>query len=369
MKKKIAIALSGGVDSTVAAYLLKRQGCEVIGIHFITGYGPVGERAGVLEGTDDFSAAREAALRQLLPIAKIIDIPIEVIDIRCEFEETIVAYFVRTYQAGRTPNPCIVCNPLIKFGFLFKAAQKLGATALATGHYASVIRDETGRFHLFKGVDPEKEQSYFLSRLEKNHLSRARFPLAKMTKPQVIQIAKEKGFLTFVKKESQNICFVGQKPYARFLIQKAGIKPKPGPIVDMKGHRIGEHMGVHLFTIGQRRGINCPAEKPFYVVRIDTRNNRLVVGDKKDLLAWECKVEDIRWIQDPPSSPVTVETKVRYRHKAAPCILIPIDKKSALIRFKKPQSAVTPGQCAAFYSGEEVLGSGWIEQTTAPEAG
>ncbi len=361
MNQIVAIAMSGGVDSTLAAYLSKKQGHHVIGIHFTTGYDIVSENLTRLNETDDTLVAKEAALQKVSPIAKRLDIPIEIVDIRTEFEQKVVRYFMRTYQAGQTPNPCIVCNPSIKFDTVLAEAKKRGATVFATGHYARVTRDKAGRCHLLRGVDPEKDQSYFLARLTQEQLSHAWFPLAAMTKPQVIQIAKEQGLFPLVKEESQDVCFINQNTYAEFLMKKGGIRPKTGPIVDRDGQVIGEHRGLHLFTIGQRRGINCPAEKPYYVLRIDVENNRLVVGDKQDLLSSECRVTDINWISETPNAPISVETKVRYRHSATPSTLIPMNARTVRVKFKTPQSAITPGQCAVFYKENEVLGGGWIQ--------
>jgi tRNA-specific 2-thiouridylase len=361
MKQSIAIAMSGGVDSTVAAYLLKKQGQDVFGIHFITGYNPVKEKGALSKNAADVSTAEKAILQNILPIAEHLDIPIEMVDIRAAFEKRVVEYFIRTYHAGQTPNPCMVCNPSIKFGTVFRAALNRGATAFATGHYARVSRDKAGRFRLLRGMDPEKEQSYFLAKLSQMQLSRALFPLAEMTKARVKQLAREQGFFPLVKEESQDVCFVRETTYAEFLKKKGGAGPKPGPIVDMDGNVIGEHRGLHGFTVGQRKGINCPAAEPYYVVRIDTVRNCLVVGHKQDLLSSECSVEDINWIIEAPQAPICVETRVRYRHKAAPSILFPIDAHRARVRFKTPQSAITPGQCAVFYQGDEVLGGGWIQ--------
>jgi tRNA-specific 2-thiouridylase len=364
MNQLVAIAMSGGVDSTMAAYLLKKRGHQVTGIHFITGYDTVSENITSFNGVDDVSAAKKAALQKLLPITKRLDIPIEVIDIRSEFERRVVQYFIRTYQAGQTPNPCIVCNPSIKFGTVFETAKNLGATTFATGHYARIVQykqDKSDRFHLLRGIDTSKEQSYFLARLTQEQLSRAWFPLGGMTKFQVKKMAKEQGLFSLVKKESQDVCFIKQNTYADFLMKKNGMRAKPGPIADMRGRVIGEHRGLHLFTIGQRRGINCPAEKPYYVLRIDVEKNRLVVGDKQDLLSSECNVTDVNWICKTPNEPISAETKMRYRHKAAPSTLIPVDTRTVRVVFKTPQSAITPGQCAVFYRREEVLGGGWIQ--------
>jgi len=361
MKPSIAIAMSGGVDSTVAADLVIKNGYSVFGIHFITGYETGDARTTPSNGPVDASAAKAEALDKMRPIANRLEIPIEVIDIREAFQRTVVDYFTQTYQTGQTPNPCMVCNPSVKFGIVLSAARNLGATAFATGHYARTIQDEAGRYHLHRGIDIEKEQSYFLARLTQEQLSRAVFPLGEMTKPEVKKLAKAEGIYPLVKEESQDICFIDQSSYAEFLKERAGIHPKPGPIVDTGGTVVGEHRGLHLFTIGQRRGINCPAAEPYYVVRIDVENNRLVVGHKGELLSSECSVDCINWISDPPIGSISVKTRLRYRHTAVRSTLFPLELNRVRVKFSTPQSAITPGQCAVFYQGDEVLGGGWIQ--------
>lgn len=352
MKPLTAIAVSGGIDSLMAAHLLKEKGHNVVGVHFVTGYeNPL---------PDNGQSAHIAESHKIFPIAKQLGIDIKVLDCRIEFKKNVVDYFIQTYRSGQTPNPCMVCNPLIKFGTVFNFARKLGASTLATGHYARIKGDRHGNFHLFKGIDPKKDQSYFLARLTQQHLAGARFPLGHMKKSDVIRLAEMKGFKPVKKTESQDVCFIKGKNYGNFLARHEGFEPKPGLIKDVDGNILGKHKGLHLFTIGQRRGINCPASEPYYVTQMDTRQNVLTVGFKKDLFAPRCNVENINWIQEPPNRPVAVHTRVRYRHTAAASMLIPVNDKTAIVRFEKPQEAITPGQCAVFYKGDEVLGGGWI---------
>jgi tRNA-specific 2-thiouridylase len=360
MKPLLAVAMSGGVDSTMAANLTKKRGHPVVGIHFITGYENVGHSVTDIDNPPHKKARLEFASRKIAPLSVQLKIHIEILDIQREFEDSVVRYFMRTYQMGQTPNPCMVCNPLIKFGSLYSAAKKLGASAIATGHYARTLSDKYGRFRLLKGVDPRKDQSYFLAMLTQQQLGIARFPLGDYTKSQVKQMAINEGISSHIKEESQDVCFIHQKTYGEFLRQKGGLNMTSGEIVDTDGHVIGTHPGLHLFTIGQRRGINCPAPEPYYVVRIDVKYNRLIVGRKADLLSRRCRVKDINWMTCAPSEPIHVETRVRYRHKAAPSKLDPINSTEAEITFDAPQSALTPGQCAVFYRNEEVLGGGWI---------
>jgi tRNA-specific 2-thiouridylase len=238
----------------------------------------------------------------------------------------------------------------------------MGATHIATGHYARVIKDRKGRYHLLKGIDPQKDQSYFLALLKQKQLSFACFPLGNLTKSEVIKISKENELKPIAAyNESQDICFIKDNNYGYFLEQQKSFKPKPGVIKDIRGNLLGKHKGLHLYTIGQRKGINCPASEPYYVVSIDIKNNILIVGSKEDLLLKECKVIKINWINQIPTSLIKIYAQIRYRHKAVEANLLPIGEKTAIVKFKNPQSAITPGQGAVFYKGEEVLGGGWIE--------
>jgi tRNA-specific 2-thiouridylase len=351
MKQITAVAISGGVDSLMSAYLLKEQGQHVIGIHFITGF----ETPAVT--VQDPPANK---LDKIHKIGEQLEIPVEIVDIRVEFQEKIVDYFTRTYQRGQTPNPCMQCNPEIKFGTILAHAFRLGAHKLATGHYAGIKEDQNGRFHLLKGLDPKKDQSYFLARLTQQQLAKACFPLGKLKKEDVKRMAAQKGLHPVTRGESQDVCFIKHGAYGEFLNGQTGLKTEPGLIEDTAGKVIGTHRGLHLFTIGQRRGINCPAAEPYYVVRLDTESNRLVVGSKNDLLTSSCKVTDINWIAAEPPGPFEVRTRVRYRSREVPSSVFPQGSNKATVRFKKPQSAVTPGQGAVFYKGDEILGGGWI---------
>ncbi len=354
MTLPIAVALSGGIDSLVAAFLLKEQGHEVHGVHFRTGYE---EPQRTCAADSPAPAKGPDAARALRDLARRLGIRLQVVDLSREFRQEVVDYFTRTYLGGETPNPCMVCNPRIKFGALLEWAEKVGCRAIATGHYARVLRDESGRSRLFKGADPEKDQSYFLARLDQHQLERAVFPLGGWTKTQVRALAAEHGIAPVAVEESQDVCFVRTGGYAEFI----GREPSPpGLIEDMRGVVIGEHRGLHRFTVGQRRGINRPAASPYYVVRLDRERNRLVVGTKADLLASACSVVAINWIAPPPGGPVRLATRVRYRTREAPSTVNPIDSSSAVVRFDAPQSAVTPGQAAVFYDGAEVLGGGFI---------
>lgn len=362
MPETIAIALSGGIDSLMTAALLKDQGYHLIGVHFLTGFETAYQKEAVLRTTaGDFETMADQARRHLAPMVAQLDIPLHILDLRAEFKQHVVDYFVQSYQGGKTPNPCQKCNPSIKFGLLFEAAERLGATRLATGHYARLKPAKDGRMRLFRGVDNTKDQSYFLARLSQAQLNIAFFPLGEYTKDQTRQMAHRKGIRPAASQESQDICFIKNGTYGEFLEQQPGFNAKPGPIVDLEGNRLGTHNGLYLFTIGQRRGINCPSSEPYYVARIDVSQNTLVVGRKTDLSAEAFKVQAINWIIHRPDSSIPVTVRVRYRHQAVPATLVPIGGDQAEVIFDEPQSAVTPGQGAVFYDKDEVLGGGWIQ--------
>jgi tRNA-specific 2-thiouridylase len=369
MTQLTAIAISGGVDSLTAAYLLKKQGHKLIGIHFIAGYETkpfYHKNIKHLANSETNSCAttpsstKDYISQNISKLAKQLGICIEIIDCSAEFKKNVVDNFIQTYKAGKTPNPCIVCNTSIKFGTVLDFARKMGATHIATGHYARVIKDRKNRYHLLKGVDLQKDQSYFLALLKQKQLAAACFPLGNLTKPEVLKISKEKGLKPIANRESQDICFIKDNNYGYFLEQQ-GVKPKSGLIKDIKGNLLGKHRGLHLYTIGQRKGINCPASEPYYVVSIDIKQNLLIVGSKKDLLFEKCKVIKINWINQEPTSPIKIYVRIRYRHKAVEASLLPIGKKTAIVKFKNPQLSITPGQAAVFYIEDEVIGGGWIE--------
>jgi tRNA-specific 2-thiouridylase len=361
MQPRTAIAMSGGIDSLVAAALLKDQGRPLIALHFLSGY-EAGVAPGRLPNADAaFAAMEDHARRTLQPLTDQLDIPLYIIDLRAEFQSRVVDYFVTTYGLGKTPNPCLVCNPSIKFDILWEKARALGAVQIATGHYARIETANDGRMRLLRGIDKQKEQSYFLSRLSQRQLAVATLPLGAMTKEQTRRLARQHGLVPATAQESQDVCFIKTGTYGDFLAQQPQFSPRPGTIEDLQGRTVGRHKGLHRFTIGQRRGIDCPATEPYYVVRLDPHRNCLVVGGKKDLLATHCRVYQINWIAPPPQAPIPVMTRVRYRHKPVPSTLTPMAADRAEILFERPEAAVTPGQGAVFYAGDEVLGGGWIE--------
>ncbi|MBA4368182.1 MAG: tRNA 2-thiouridine(34) synthase MnmA [Desulfobacterium sp.] len=358
MKPRIAVAISGGIDSLTTAFLLKQEGYEVMGIHFITGF-----ETELMDQPDPTARylINPSIQKKIKTIEDQLGISITILDCRKEFQEKVIQYFNSSYSKGQTPNPCMVCNPQIKFGVLLEYAKSVGASQLATGHYAKKQLYQNGASHLFKGDDPQKDQSYFLAFLSQEQLADACFPLGSMHKSTVKKIAIENGLHPVTDKESQDICFIHGKSYIDFL-HNQNILLKPGIITDKKGTILGEHKGLHYFTIGQRKGINCPSSAPYYVLQLDTENNRIIVGEKQDLYSSSCIVKDVNWIIKPSSFPITCSVKIRYQHKPAPATIDTDDTKQFTIRFQTSQLSVTPGQGAVFYDKNEVIGGGWITQ-------
>ncbi len=357
--------MSGGIDSLVAAYILKQKGHRLFGIHFFTGYEtdtPVPENANS-DYTEDGSSQkkRDAERNRLTGLAEQLGIEIHFLNLSKDFQEMVVDYFVHTYLQGQTPNPCLICNPAIKFGKVLEFAIQLGADSLSTGHYARIRTDKNKNVRLFRGADSAKDQSYFLAFLTPKQLSRACFPLGDMHKEQIQEIAEQNDLQPVFSKESQDVCFIRNESYAGFLRRQPGFVSRPGPIEDSAGNVIGKHDGLHLFTVGQRRGINCPAEKPWYVLKIDYRNNRLIVGLKNQLLKKDMTVKNVNWIRFPEQFPCPVHVQIRYRNRPSPGkIFSGTNDRTVKIEFETGQSAITPGQGAVFYQNNEVIGGGFI---------
>lgn len=368
MKPKVAVAISGGIDSLISAFILKKKYKNIVGLHFLNGYESTPFHP---SGLTSFSSKKNnptvsisdlPATHPITHIKEQLDIPIKLVDCRQYFQKTVVDYFVQRYRNGLTPNPCMICNPLIKFGIIFYLARQTGASYFATGHYARIIKKKNNSYLLQKGMDTLKDQSYFLALLSKDVLPFVRFPLGTMTKQQVMEMAEVKSLTPVSKKESQDVCFIQDNDYAKFITNQDGISASPGPIIDLNDHQLGTHHGLHKFTIGQRRGINCPASEPYYVLKIDIKQNRLIVGSKKDLYKPSLTIKNINWFIPKPESHLNVFVKIRYRHEAAEATLIPQKNNSVVIRFKKSQPAITPGQGAVCYVNDEVIAGGWIEK-------
>ena len=355
---KIVIGMSGGVDSSVAAALLKDAGHELHGITLQLWRGDPKKGIEWYErACCKADVARQAAQK--------IDIPFTVINIQEEFEKEIVDDFCKEYLSGRTPNPCIRCNEKIKFGLLLKKARELGAERLATGHYARIeFNPAANRFILKKAADSKKDQSYFLYRLNQEQLSAVIFPLGGLKKERVIEIAKEMGLPGAEGKESQEICFVTEaeeEDYRGFLEERMPEAKKSGEFVDTEGNVIGKHNGIAFYTIGQRKGLGISSTKRLYVIDIDAVNNRVILGDEDRLFKDELIAEDINLIAiERLDKPMDVNAKIRYRNTAVPAEIMPFDKGKVKVKFKEPQRAIARGQSVVFYDNDIVIGGGII---------
>jgi len=357
---RVIVAMSGGVDSSVAAAILAEQGYDVVGIamRLAPDGAPRTDRRGSCCSYDDFEDARR--------VAELMNFPFYVVDLRDEFSARVIAPFVGEYLSGRTPNPCLLCNRDIKFDRLWDRAGALGAGYIATGHYARIERDAHGAFRLLKAVDARKDQSYFLFTLGQNQLSRTLFPLGSMTKDEVREKARKMRLANAEKPESQEICFVPGGDHAAFIEQRS--RPgqiRAGNVVDSAGHSLARHGGIHRFTIGQRRGLGIAAGEPLYVSRINPDNGDVTVGSRGELSAAGFRAANLTWVDPriPASSDLDVEVKIRYRHPAVAARLRILAGDRAEVSFGRENPAVTPGQACVFYRGEEVLGGGCIEGT------
>jgi tRNA-specific 2-thiouridylase len=355
--KRVVIAMSGGVDSSVSAALLKEQGYDVIGVSLQL-YDPIPKEPGCRMKTccsldDVLDAGR---------VAKKLGIPFEVIDMRAEFKEQVIEYFIDEYAAGRTPNPCIRCNELIKFDLLLKKAHEMGADLLATGHYARTGEDEQGNRFLLTGLDPAKDQSYFLFTMTQEQLQHIVFPVGSLEKPAVRKLASAYALPVAQKHESQEICFIPDNDYVKFL-ESHGVAQKPGEIVLSDGTVVGHHSGVHRYTIGQRKGLGIAWKQPLHVLAIETEKDRVVVGEYEKLAVSSLTARSATWGTPIATSEFRAACRIRYRHKPAPCRVVMLSDNRFEVHFDTPQMSVTPGQAAVLYDGQRVLGGGWIGNT------
>lgn len=366
---KIAVAMSGGVDSSAAAAILKDQGHELVGFTMQLW----DQRRGInVDENGDPLPSRCCSLDDVYDarrVAEELGFPFYVLNLERDFERDVVQPFVSSYLNGETPIPCVACNSRLKFASLDRLAVSLGCEKVATGHYARVEFDAaTNRYRLLRGRNEQKDQSYFLWELTQEQLSRALFPLGEMSKPEARDAARQHNLVGVAeKKESQEICFVPDGDYAGFIDRYLEAEnatdrlPGKGEIVDASGRVVGEHEGIHRYTVGQRRGIGIADQRPLYVISITSDKNRIKVGSAEELLSSEFVAAGVNWISaDNPAEPVRAEVRVRYRHTAAPATITPLPDARARIVFDEPQRAITPGQATVFYRGDEVVGGGWI---------
>ncbi len=356
-KGKVIVAMSGGVDSSVAALILHREGYDVVGVTM---------RLWSLERDDVPSSSKRCCsvedVEDARRVCHAIGVPHYFLNFEREFQRHVIDYFVAEYDRGRTPHPCLACNDKIKFDFLLRRATFLDADYIATGHYGRVTTDADGRMELRRGVDSSKDQSYVLFTLGQSELRRLMLPLGEYRKDDIRSIAADAGLPVAGKPDSQEICFIPDDDYRKFVADRA--KPRPGRLVSIDGEILGRHPGIQFFTVGQRRGLGLKGntQRPLYVTRIDAESNDVILGHGEDLLRTTLWASRVSYVSgEPPSEPLRAMAKIRYKSSQEPATVFPLATDCAEIRFDQPQRAVTPGQAVVFYDGDRVLGGGYIE--------
>jgi tRNA-specific 2-thiouridylase len=355
---KVVAALSGGVDSSVAAALLKREGYDVIGVTFRMW---PKEECGTSDGR---ACCSLEAVTRARAVAESIGIPYYVIDLSSEFKKEVIDYFCAQYMRGLTPNPCVICNEKIKFGKLLEKARALGSHHVATGHYARIVEGRgSARSALREGLDKSKDQSYFLFSLSQAQLRHTIFPLGGYTKERVRRLARSIKLRTHDTVSSQDVCFVRDIDYAEYIKKKTGVEMKSGDIVDSSGRVIGRHKGIPFYTIGQRRGLGVAHREPLFVTGIDIAGNRIIAGPKREVMKKVVVTGPVNWVSvESLAGPSRLDVRIRYNHRKAKASVVPIEGGGARIEFDEPQAAPTPGQAAVFYRKDVVIGGGWIER-------
>ncbi len=360
---RIAVAMSGGVDSSTVAALLKEAGHEVIGLHMRLVCVPPPEAARVADALGvrpDELCCPQGHGCYVAHVAESLGVRLEMVDFSAE-REALITYLCSEYDAGRTPNPCVVCNRWNKFGRLLRCGQELGAEVFATGHYVRLAERE-GRIVVRRGADPAKDQSYVLFGLTQSQLTHCMFPLGDFCKTDVRRMAAHLGVPAVEREESQDICFIPSRDYKRLLRERLGGRIRPGPILDTSGRVLGEHPGCQGFTIGQRQGLRVALGTPRYVVRIDRARNAVIIGTREELERTAMRVSQVNWqaFEEPPTR-IECLVQIRYNHRPAPAAVEPTPDGGVLVTFHRPETSITPGQSAVFYDGDLVLGGGWIE--------
>jgi tRNA-uridine 2-sulfurtransferase len=356
---RVVVAMSGGVDSSVAAALMAEAGHDVVGLSM-----QLYDQRATVDGAPAFgSCCSLDDLHDARRVAHQIGIPHYIVNFEREFRSTVVDNFVREYTAGRTPIPCVHCNADLKFATLAERAAGLDAAAVATGHYARVEYDEDRRrYRLLRGVDHSKDQTYFLFTLTQDQLAHALFPVGHLNKTEVRQYAERLGLSVADKPDSHEICFVPDGDTAKFVERHTAAPPAAGDIVDAGGRVLGEHQGIHRFTVGQRKGLGLSTGKPMYVLKLVPADQQVVVGEREALGSRTLDATGVNWIAGaPPEGPTRVTARIRHRHEDAPATVESTGDATAHLVFDEPQAAITPGQAVVFYQGDEVVGGGWID--------